>query len=97
MRVELNDLGLKLFAAFSEIGDRDVSGFDDLGSWKHAQRLGLSAVALSIALSLVPPAVAHPLVFEVKVIGGTVVFLGIGVVLAARGVRERTASSAVRG
>ncbi len=57
---------------------------------------GLAAVVLSIGLSLVPPAVGHPLVFEVKVIGGTVVFLGIGVVLAARGVRVRTASSAVR-
>jgi len=53
---------------------------------------GLAAVALSIGLSLVPPAVGHPLVFEVKVIGGTLVFLGIGVVLAARGVRVRTAA-----
>ncbi len=55
--------------------------------------LGFGAVALSIALSLVPPAVGHPLVFEAKVIGGTLLFLGIGVVLARRGVRERTASS----
>ncbi len=56
---------------------------------------GLAAVALSIGLSLVPPAVGHPLVFELKVIGGTVVFLGIGVVLAARGVRVRTAGRTV--
>lgn len=53
---------------------------------------GLLAVALSIALSLIPPAVEHPLVFEAKVVGGVVVFMGIGVWLAARGVRERTAS-----
>jgi hypothetical protein len=48
--------------------------------------LGIAAVALSIALSLVPPAVGHPLVFELKVIGGTAVFLGLGVVLARRSV-----------
>ena len=82
---------LYLFGAYLRLRRQRTLGTATAG-W-----LGLSAVALSIALSLVPPAVAHPLVFEVKVIGGTVVFLGIGVVLAARGVRERTASSAVRG
>ena len=54
--------------------------------------VGMAAVVLSIALSLVPPAVEHPWVFEAKVLGGTVVFLGIGMVLAARGDRARTAS-----
>jgi amino acid transporter len=46
--------------------------------------VGLAAVALSIALSLVPPAVGHPWVFEAKVLGGTVVFLGIGLALSGR-------------
>ena len=55
---------------------------------------GMFAVALSIALSLVPPAVERPWVFEVKVIGGTVVFLGIGLVLSRRGVREGMARGA---
>ena len=47
--------------------------------------LGMAAVALSIVLSLVPPAVGHPWVFEAKVIGGTLVFLGIGLALSPRG------------
>jgi len=54
--------------------------------------IGLAAVALSIALSIVPPAVEQPWIFEAKVIGGTLVFLGLGVGLAARGVRARTAA-----
>lgn len=52
---------------------------------------GMAAVALSIALSLVPPAVEQPWVFEAKVVGGTVVFLGIGLVLSRGGVRTGTA------
>ena len=81
---------LYLFGAYLRLRRRRTLGTATAG-W-----VGLAAVALSIALSLVPPAVGHPLVFEVKVIGGTAVFLGIGVVLAARGVRERTASSVAR-
>ncbi|HUL03698.1 MAG TPA: APC family permease [Gemmatimonadales bacterium] len=46
--------------------------------------LGCSAVALSIGLSFVPPAVERPVLFEAKVIGGTIVFVGIGLLLAAR-------------
>jgi amino acid transporter len=46
--------------------------------------VGLAAVTLSIALSLVPPAVEHPWVFEAKVLGGTAVFLAIGMWLAPR-------------
>ena len=42
-------------------------------------------LALSIGLSLVPPAVEQPWVFEAKVLGGTVVFLGIGLALSRRG------------
>ena len=47
---------------------------------------GMAAVALSIALSLVPPAVEQPWVFEAKVVGGTVVFLGVGLVVVAAAV-----------
>ena len=59
--------------------------------------VGMASVALSIALSLVPPAVERPWVFEVKVLGATVVFLGIGLALAGRGVRAGTALPAPRG
>jgi amino acid transporter len=56
--------------------------------------VGMAAVALSIALSLVPPAVEQPWVFEAKVLGGTVLFLGIGLALSRRGVRAGTAAGA---
>jgi glutamate:GABA antiporter len=52
---------------------------------------GLAAVILSIGVSLIPPGVESPLWFEVKVVGGVGVFLGLGWWLAARGVREGTA------
>lgn len=45
---------------------------------------GLSAVAVSMGLALVPPDVGSPLVFEVKVVGGVVLFMGIGWWLSAR-------------
>jgi len=54
--------------------------------------VGFAAVVLSIALALVPPGVAAPWVFRAKVVGGVAVFMGIGWWLAARGVRQRTAS-----
>ena len=54
--------------------------------------VGMAAVALSIALSLVPPAVEHPWVFEAKVLGGTVIFLGIGLALSARALKTGTAA-----
>ena len=79
---------LYLFGAYLRLRRRRTLGSGVVG-W-----VGFAAVVLSIALSLVPPAVSHPLVFEVKVIGGTLVFLAIGVALTARGVRSRTASSA---
>jgi amino acid transporter len=53
--------------------------------------VGLAAVVLSIALSLVPPAVGHPWVFEAKVLGGTVVFLGIGLALSRKNGHSRAA------
>jgi amino acid transporter len=53
---------------------------------------GFGTVALSIALSLIPPAVESPLAFELKVVGGVAGFLIVGWWLGVRGVRQRTAS-----
>ncbi len=53
---------------------------------------GLAAVALSIALSFIPPAVGSPIAFELKVGGGVTVLLGVGVVLAARNLKARGAT-----
>ena len=53
---------------------------------------GFGTVALSIALSLIPPAVESPLRFELKVVGGVAGFLIVGWWLGVRGVRQRTAS-----
>jgi len=53
---------------------------------------GFCTVALSIALSLIPPAVERPLWFELKVVGGVSGFLIVGWWLGVRGVRQRTAS-----
>lgn len=62
-------------------------------TWRTAVTgwVGFGAVVLSIALALVPPGVAAPWVFRAKVVGGVVVFMGVGWWLAARGVRQRTA------
>jgi amino acid transporter len=57
---------------------------------------GFGTVALSIVLSLIPPAVESPLRFELKVVGGVAGFLIVGWWLAARGVRQRTASGVGR-
>jgi amino acid transporter len=65
-------------------------------TWRTALTgwVGFGAVVLSIALALVPPGVAAPWLFRAKVVGGVVVFMGVGWWLAARGVRQRTASGA---
>jgi amino acid transporter len=56
---------------------------------------GLAAVAFSIVLGFVPPAdEAHPWLYEAKIVGGVIGFMGLGLLLARRGVRERTASAA---
>src|SRR6266568_3278707 len=55
---------------------------------------GLAAVAFSIVLGFVPPAdEAHPSLYETKVVGGVIGFMALGVLLAGRGVRRRTASA----
>ncbi|PYP57776.1 MAG: hypothetical protein DMD44_09130 [Gemmatimonadetes bacterium] len=55
--------------------------------------VGLAAVLLSIVLGFVPPAdEAHALLYEGKVVGGVIGFMLLGVVLARRGVRRRTAA-----
>jgi len=78
---------LYLFAAYLRLR-RERSLRTALLGWA-----GLGTVALSIAVSLIPPAVESPLVFWAKVVGGVIGFLGLGVLLARRGVRERTASA----
>jgi len=56
--------------------------------------VGLGAVLLSIALAFVPAAdVASPVAFEAKVWGGVIAFMGAGVLLVWRRVREPTAST----
>jgi amino acid transporter len=54
--------------------------------------VGSAAVLLSIVLGFVPPAdEAHPWLYEAKVAGGVIGFMALGVLLAGRGVRDRTA------
>jgi amino acid transporter len=79
---------LYIFAAYLRLRRQRTLGTAVIG-W-----VGMVAVALSIALSLVPPAVERPWVFEAKVLGGTVVFLAIGMALSGRGVRAGTAPAA---
>ena len=55
---------------------------------------GIVAVVFSIVLAFVPPAGESALVYEAKVVGGVVVFMGLGWWLARRGVSLRTASGA---
>jgi amino acid transporter len=55
--------------------------------------VGFAAVLFSIVLGFVPPAdEAHPWLYEAKVVGGVVGFMGLGVLLSGRGVRHGTAS-----
>lgn len=57
--------------------------------------LGLASVGFSIVLGFVPPAdEAHPVAYELKVVGGVVVFMGIGYWLSRRSVSGATAAPA---
>src|SRR3989440_453058 len=59
---------------------------------------GLAAVAVLCVLGFVPPAdEPHPWTYETKVVGGVIGFMGLGLLLARRGVRERTAAAGVVG
>jgi amino acid transporter len=59
---------------------------------------GLAAVLLSIVLGFVPPSdEARAGWYEAKVVGGVIGFLGLGVLLARRGVSGRTAPSETPG
>jgi amino acid transporter len=60
-----------------------------LGVW-IAGSLGLIVVLLSIALSFVPPGEeTHKFAFEVKLVGGTIVSILIGLILYWRGARSK--------
>jgi glutamate:GABA antiporter len=79
---------LYLFAAYLRLRRRRTLATATAG-W-----VGLGAVLLSIALAFVPAAdIVNPAAFEAKVVGGVIGFMGLGVLLAARGVRERTAAA----
>lgn len=79
---------LYLFAAYLRLRRQRTAGTAATG-W-----VGLGAVALSIVLAFVPAAdVVNPVVFEAKVVGGVLAFVGLGLVLARRGVREGTAAA----
>ena len=57
--------------------------------------VGFLAVLFSIVLGFVPPAdEPTPWIYEAKVVGGVIGFMALGVILARRGVRRRTASLA---
>ena len=56
--------------------------------------VGFAAVLFSIVLGFVPPAdEVHPWLYRAKVVGGVIGFMALGVLLAARGVRHRTATA----
>lgn len=75
-----------LFAAYLRL-ERRRTAIARAAGWA-----GLGAVLLSIGLAFVPAAdVAQPVAFEAKVVGGVAGFLGLGALLARRGVRARTA------
>ena len=80
---------LYMFAAYLRL-ERRRTPLTRAAGWA-----GLGAVVLSIALAFVPAAdVVNRAAFETKVVAGVIGFLGLGVWLARRGVRKRTASPA---
>jgi len=58
------------------------------GMWLVAG-LAFAVTALSIVVSVVPPAGAHTLPFELKLVGGTVAAVAIGLALYYRGARTK--------
>jgi amino acid transporter len=60
------------------------------GLWLVAL-LGFGATALSIMLSIIPPEnVENRLIFELKVVGGTLAFLTVGLIFFFRGKRKKS-------
>jgi amino acid transporter len=58
--------------------------------------LGFAVVLFGIALSFIPPGeTANKFLFEVKLIGGTVAIIALGLVLYFRGAREKSAEGVV--
>ena len=80
---------LYIFAAYLQLRRRRTAGTLLTGL------LGLASVAFSIVLGFVVPGdEAHPGVYRLKVVGGVVVFMGIGFWLSRRSVRGPTATPA---
>jgi amino acid transporter len=80
---------LYIFAAYLRLRRRRTAGTLLTGL------LGLASVAFSIVLGFVVPGdEAHPDVYRLKVVGGVVLFMGIGFWLSRRSVREPTATGA---
>jgi amino acid transporter len=77
-----------MFAAFLRLR-RERSLRTAAAGWS-----GIVSVAFAIVLGFVPPAGDDALVYEAKVVGGVVLFMGLGWWLAQRGVSRGTASSA---
>jgi glutamate:GABA antiporter len=77
-----------MFAAFLRLR-RERSLRTAAAGWS-----GILSVGFAIVLGFVPPAGEDAVVYEAKVIGGVVVFMGLGWWLAQRGVSPRTASKA---
>ncbi len=72
-----------IFVAYLKLRRQRTPGTLLLGS------LGLASVLLSIVLGFVPPAdEAHPFLYRCKVVGGVVVFTGLGLWLARRSKRS---------
>jgi hypothetical protein len=83
---------LYLFGAYLRLRRRRTVG-STLAGW-----LGLGSVALSIALAFIPAAdVRSKVAFELKLVGGVVGFMGLGVLLARRRVRHGTAPTSDTG
>lgn len=80
---------LYIFAAYLQLRRTRTAGTLLMGL------LGLASVGFSIVLGFVPPSdEAHPVVYELKVVGGVLIFMGIGFWLSRRSVRGPTASGA---
>jgi glutamate:GABA antiporter len=76
-----------MFAAFLRLR-RERSLRTAAAGWS-----GILSVAFAIVLGFVPPAGENAMAYEVKVVGGVVLFMGIGWWLAQRGVSRRTATT----